>query len=117
MTIGDVIRILMEARGWRPADIARLSGISPPQISLILSDKSGFSRQSLEAIAGAFGMSFVQMIAEGSGLNVVTPANAKDYIAVCIRELLGKLPTERETEQVIAMIKIWLGPPNNQKTK
>jgi transcriptional regulator with XRE-family HTH domain len=54
LTTGEVIRMLRELKGWTQAELAKRSGISATNISLLENDKVEIGKKRVENIAKAF---------------------------------------------------------------
>ncbi|NCP03426.1 MAG: transcriptional regulator [Nitrospirae bacterium CG_4_9_14_3_um_filter_53_35] len=54
LTTGEVIRMLRELKGWTQAELARRSGISATNISLLENGKVEIGKKRVEQIAKAF---------------------------------------------------------------
>ncbi|MBI3345246.1 MAG: helix-turn-helix transcriptional regulator [Gammaproteobacteria bacterium] len=54
LTSGEVIRMLRELKGWTQAELAKRSGISATNISLLENDKVDIGKKRVEQIANAF---------------------------------------------------------------
>jgi DNA-binding XRE family transcriptional regulator len=54
LTTGEVIRMLRELKGWTQAELARRSGISPTNISLLENEKVEIGKKRVEQLAKAF---------------------------------------------------------------
>jgi transcriptional regulator with XRE-family HTH domain len=54
LTTGEVIRMLRELKGWTQAELARYSGISPMNISLLENEKVEIGKKHVEQLARAF---------------------------------------------------------------
>lgn len=54
LTTGEVIRMLRELKGWTQAELAKHSGISATNISLLENDKVEIGKRRVEQIAKAF---------------------------------------------------------------
>jgi len=54
LTTGEVIRMLRELKGWTQVELAKRSGISPTNISLLESDKVEIGKKRVEQMAKAF---------------------------------------------------------------
>jgi len=54
VTTGEVIRMLRELKGWTQAELAKRSGISATNISLLENDKVEIGKKRVEQIAKAF---------------------------------------------------------------
>jgi transcriptional regulator with XRE-family HTH domain len=54
LTTGEVIRMLRELKGWTQVELARRSGISATNISLLENDKVEIGKKRVEQLAGAF---------------------------------------------------------------
>ena len=54
LTTGEVIKMLRELKGWTQTDLAKRSGISPTNISLLENEKIKIGKKRTEQIAKAF---------------------------------------------------------------
>ncbi len=54
VTSGEVIRMLRELKGWTQAELAKRSGISATNISLLENDKVEIGKKRVEQMAKAF---------------------------------------------------------------
>lgn len=54
LSTGEVIRMLRELKGWAQAELARLSGISPTNLSLLENEKVDIGKKRAEQLAKAF---------------------------------------------------------------
>jgi len=54
LATGEVIRMLRELKGWTQADLARRSGISATNISLLENEKVEIGKKRVEQLAKAF---------------------------------------------------------------
>ncbi len=54
LTTGEVIRMLRELKGWTQAELARRSGISATNISLLENEKVDIGKKRVEQLAKAF---------------------------------------------------------------
>jgi transcriptional regulator with XRE-family HTH domain len=54
LTTGEVIGMLRELKGWTQAELAKRSGISATNISLLENDKVKIGKKRVEQIAKAF---------------------------------------------------------------
>jgi transcriptional regulator with XRE-family HTH domain len=54
LTTGEVIRMLRELKGWTQAELAKRSGISATNISLLENNKVEIGKKRVENIAKAF---------------------------------------------------------------
>lgn len=54
VTTGEVIRMLRELKGWTQTELAKRSGISATNISLLENDKVEIGKKRVEQIAKAF---------------------------------------------------------------
>ena len=54
LSTGEVIRMLRELKGWTQAELARLSGISTTNISLLENEKVDIGKKRAEQLAKAF---------------------------------------------------------------
>jgi transcriptional regulator with XRE-family HTH domain len=54
LSTGEVIRMLRELKGWTQGELARLSGISVTNISLLENDKIEIGKRRAEQFAKAF---------------------------------------------------------------
>jgi transcriptional regulator with XRE-family HTH domain len=54
LTTGEVIRMLRELKGWTQAELAKRSGISATNISLLENDRVEIGKKRVEQIAIAF---------------------------------------------------------------
>jgi transcriptional regulator with XRE-family HTH domain len=54
LTTGEVIRMLCELKGWTQAELARRSGISATNISLLENEKVDIGKKRVEQLAKAF---------------------------------------------------------------
>lgn len=54
LSTGEVIRMLRELKGWTQAELARLSGISPTNLSLLENEKVDIGKKRAEQLAKAF---------------------------------------------------------------
>ena len=54
LTTGEVIRMLRELKGWTQAELARRSGISATNISLLENEKVEIGKKRVQQIARAF---------------------------------------------------------------
>jgi transcriptional regulator with XRE-family HTH domain len=54
LTTGEVIRMLRELKGWTQAELAKRSGISSTNLSLLENDKVEIGKKRVERIAKAF---------------------------------------------------------------
>ena len=54
LTTGEVIKMLRELKGWTQADLAKRSGISPTNISLLENEKVDIGKKRTEQLAKAF---------------------------------------------------------------
>ena len=54
LSTGEVIRMLRELKGWTQAELARRSGISATNISLLENDKVKIGKRRVEQLAKAF---------------------------------------------------------------
>ena len=54
LTTGEVIRMLRELKGWTQAELAKRSGISSTNISLLENNKVDIGKKRVEQIAKAF---------------------------------------------------------------
>jgi hypothetical protein len=66
--------------------LSRLSGISPPQIKLILDANVGASIDAIQALAEAFGLKSSRMLVEPEMLNIADESTPEGALA---REVLG----------------------------
>ncbi len=56
LTTGEVIRMLRDLKGWTQTELAKRSGISPTNISLLENGKVEIGKKRAERIAKAFGV-------------------------------------------------------------
>ncbi len=56
LTPGEVIRMLRELKGWTQADLAKRSGITPTNLSLLENRKVEIGKKRAEQLANAFGV-------------------------------------------------------------
>ena len=56
LTTGEVIRMLRELKGWTQNELARRSGISATNISLLENDKVEIGKKRVEQLARALGV-------------------------------------------------------------
>jgi transcriptional regulator with XRE-family HTH domain len=56
LSTAEVIRMLRELKGWTQAELARRSGISPTNISLLENGKVEIGKKRAEQLANAFGV-------------------------------------------------------------
>ena len=56
LTTGEVIRMLRELKGWTQAELARRSGISATNISLLENERVEIGKKRVVQIAKAFGV-------------------------------------------------------------
>jgi transcriptional regulator with XRE-family HTH domain len=56
ITTGEVIRMLREVKNWTQSDLARYSGITATNISLLENDRIEIGKRRAEQIAKAFGV-------------------------------------------------------------
>ena len=54
LSTGEVIRMLRELKGWTQTELARLSGISTTNISLLENEKVDIGKKRAEQLAKAF---------------------------------------------------------------
>lgn len=54
VTTGEVIRILREKKGWTQNELARHSGISPTNLSMLENDHIDIGKKRAEQLARAF---------------------------------------------------------------
>lgn len=54
LSSGEVIRMLRELKGWTQEDLARRSGISPTNLSLLENDRVDIGKKRVLQIAKAF---------------------------------------------------------------
>lgn len=54
LTTGEVIRMLRELKGWTQVELARHSGISSTNISLLENDRVEIGKRRVELLAKAF---------------------------------------------------------------
>jgi transcriptional regulator with XRE-family HTH domain len=54
LSTGQVIRMLRELKGWTQEELAKRSGISATNISLLENEKVAIGKKRAEMIAGAF---------------------------------------------------------------
>jgi transcriptional regulator with XRE-family HTH domain len=54
LSTGEVIRMLRELKGWTQTELARLSGISPTNLSLLENEKVDIGKKRAEQLAKAF---------------------------------------------------------------
>jgi transcriptional regulator with XRE-family HTH domain len=54
LTTGEVIRMLRELKGWTQAELAKRSGISPTNISLLENERVEIGKKRVEQLAKAF---------------------------------------------------------------
>ena len=54
LTTGEVIRMLRELKGWTQAELAKRSGISATNISLLENEKVDIGKKRVEQLAKAF---------------------------------------------------------------
>jgi transcriptional regulator with XRE-family HTH domain len=54
LSTGEVIRMLRELKGWTQPELARRSGISVPNLSLLENEKVEIGKKRAEQLAGAF---------------------------------------------------------------
>jgi transcriptional regulator with XRE-family HTH domain len=54
LSTGEVIRLLRELKGWTQAELARKSGISATNISLLENEKVDIGKKRAEQLAKAF---------------------------------------------------------------
>ena len=54
LTTGEVIRMLRELKGWTQAELARRSGISATNISLLENEKVEIGKRRVQQLAKAF---------------------------------------------------------------
>ncbi|MCB4757273.1 MAG: helix-turn-helix transcriptional regulator [Elusimicrobia bacterium] len=53
---GEVIRILRDKKGWTQDELARRSGISPTNLSMLENDRIDIGKKRAEQLAGVFGV-------------------------------------------------------------
>lgn len=56
LTTGEVIHMLRELKGWTQADLAKHSGITTTNISLLENNKVDIGKKRAESLAKAFGV-------------------------------------------------------------
>lgn len=56
VTTGEVINILREKKGWTQEELARRSGISPTNLSMLENDRVDIGKKRAEQLARAFGV-------------------------------------------------------------
>ncbi len=56
VTTGEVIRILREKKEWTQDELARRSGISPTNLSMLENDRVDIGKKRAEQLAQAFGV-------------------------------------------------------------
>jgi len=54
LTSGEVIRLLRDLKGWTQAELARRSGISATNLSLLENDRVEIGKRRVEQLAKAF---------------------------------------------------------------
>jgi transcriptional regulator with XRE-family HTH domain len=54
LSTGEVIRMLRELKGWTQAELARLSGISTTNLSLLENERVDIGKKRAEQLAKAF---------------------------------------------------------------
>lgn len=54
LTSGEVITMLRDLKGWTQAELARRSGISPTNLSLLENDRIEIGKRRVEQLAKAF---------------------------------------------------------------
>jgi transcriptional regulator with XRE-family HTH domain len=54
LTTGEVIRMLRDLKGWTQADLAKHSGISATNLSLLENDRVEIGKRRVEQLAKAF---------------------------------------------------------------
>ena len=54
LSTGEVIHMLRELKGWTQAELARLSGISPTNLSLLENERVDIGKKRAEQLARAF---------------------------------------------------------------
>jgi transcriptional regulator with XRE-family HTH domain len=54
LTTGEVIRMLRELKGWTQQELAKRSGISAPNISLLENERVDIGKRRAEQLAKAF---------------------------------------------------------------
>lgn len=54
LTTGEVIRMLRELKGWTQQELARRSGITAPNISLLENERVDIGKRRVEQLAKAF---------------------------------------------------------------
>ncbi len=63
LRIGKRVRLFREKRGWRLGDLARRTGIQPPNLSRLESGEHVPSLQTLERLAGTLGVRVADLVA------------------------------------------------------
>jgi transcriptional regulator with XRE-family HTH domain len=56
LTSGEVIRMLRELKGWTQEELAKSSGVSPTNLSLLENDRVDIGKKRALQIAAAFGV-------------------------------------------------------------
>ena len=56
LTTGEVIRMLRDLKGWTQVELAKHSGISPTNLSLLENDRVVIGKKRTEQLANAFGV-------------------------------------------------------------
>ncbi len=92
----------MKKRDWSQADLSRISGISPSQISRVLMGERGFGEETLKNIAEALQLP-IEIVYRAAGL---LPAESEDDILDKTILYLAK-PLSRELkEEIVEYIKM-----------
>ena len=56
LTTGEVIRMLRDLKGWTQAELAKRSGITATNLSLLENDRVEIGKRRAEQLANAFGI-------------------------------------------------------------
>jgi transcriptional regulator with XRE-family HTH domain len=56
LTTGEVIRMLRDLKGWTQEELAKFSGISATNLSLLENDRVEIGKKRVEQLAKAFGV-------------------------------------------------------------
>lgn len=103
MNIGKLIDWWLERRGWRATDLARISQVSPGNISA-LRRRSSLRSQHVPAIARAFGVTVDDFLAKRDG-NVTTPITPRaGPIANALRLLAEQIDQRPENLRGICVL-------------
>lgn len=76
----DWLRNQLEQRGWTQSELSRRSGVSPAQITRVLSGERGLGEKSISALAKALNLP-VETVFRAAGLLPPPPSNEPPTLA------------------------------------